>query len=125
MFDPEQLKVIDGIGRLQPSGHLKLVEVVDLVTDGIGFCRLHKISRLLVDVTKVQGASPPTSIDRFLMAQDWAHAARGEVILAMVALPEHIDPEGFGIKAAADMGLIAGAFTSEVPALEWLATRSD
>jgi hypothetical protein len=43
----------------------------------------------------------------------------------LVTLPEYIDPEGFGIKVAADAGLIAGTFAGYAPALEWLASCSD
>jgi hypothetical protein len=37
-----------------------------------------------------------------------------------LSCPQFVDPERFGIKAAADKGLMAGVFTTDVAAEEWL-----
>jgi hypothetical protein len=40
--------------------------------------------------------------------------------VALVARPEHIHPEKFGVKVASDRGMRGNVFTSEHDALEWL-----
>lgn len=55
----------------------------------------------------------------------WARTRRGErdeeaPPLAMVARPEMIDPERFGVTFAANRGLVGGVFVSEAEAVAWL-----
>jgi hypothetical protein len=102
---------------------VSLVEAVELVTHAIGFCRDKKIPRLLVNVTGLTEFSTPNLVDRYLMVEEWAREAQGIVIVAMVAAPELIDPEKFGVKVAADHGMTGEVFTSEREALEWLLTE--
>jgi hypothetical protein len=118
------VEVLESYCRFHPSGIVSLVEAVELVTRAIAFCREQKIPRLLIDVTSLAQFSIPTLVDRYLMVEEWAREARGVVIVAMVALPEHIHPEKFGVKAAADSGLRGNVFTSEREALEWLLAES-
>jgi hypothetical protein len=66
--------------------------------------------------------SIPTLVDRFLMVEEWAQAARGMIVAAIVAHQEYIHPEKFGVKVAADFGSTVDVFTSEVDALKWLST---
>jgi hypothetical protein len=54
------------------------------------------------------------------MVQDWAQAAQGELIVALVTLPEYILPGKFGVKAARDAGLKSDVFTSAADAKTWL-----
>jgi hypothetical protein len=49
-----------------------LVDAVDLVTGAIGFCRQNAISKLLVDLRFLNGIVVPSTVDRFLMAREWA-----------------------------------------------------
>ena len=121
MFAPHQLKIVKGVGRLKAEGRVTLVDAVDLVTGAIGFCRQNGIRKLVVNTQSLRGLSVPTTVDRFLMAREWAHAARGAVTIALVVRPEYIDPERFGVKAAADAGLTANTFTTEAAADAWLA----
>jgi hypothetical protein len=120
MFAPHQLKIAKGIGRFEPVGRATLVDAVDLVTGAIGFCRQNGISKLLVNANQLRGLPVPTTVDRFLMAREWADASQGAVTVAIVVASEYVDPERFGVKAAADAGLTAGVFTSEAEAGEWL-----
>jgi len=120
MHVPTDMEVFDGHCRFGPRGEVSLVEAVEMVTRAIAFCSDQKIPRLLVDVTGLTGFANPTLDDRFWMVQDWADEANGAVIVAMVARSEHIHPSKFGVKAAADAGLIGDVFTSEAEALEWL-----
>ncbi len=120
----QNLEILEGYCRFRPRGEASLVEAVALVTNAIAFCRDQKIPKLLVNVTGLTQLSPPTLVDRYLMAEEWAREARGIVVVAMVAMPELIHLEKFGVKVAADRGLRADIFTSEREALEWLLVES-
>jgi hypothetical protein len=120
MHIPEQLEVTERYCRLRVRGVVPLVEAVERVTHAIAFCRDQNIPKLLVDVTHLAQLPALTLLDRFLMVEDWAHEAKGIVIVAMVARPEHIHPEKFGVKLAADKGLRSDVFTSEHEARQWL-----
>ncbi len=117
---PEFLDLHEGWGSYRPRGEITLTQGVDLVSRAFELCRERVVPKLLVDVRGLHGFAVPTLVDRFWMAQDFAAAAGGAVIAAMVALPEHIHPQKFGIKAAADAGLVCDVFTAEEDALEWL-----
>ena len=109
--------------RFRPRGESSLVEIVDLITEAIAFCRDRHIDKLLVVPDGLLGVSIPTLVDRFLMVEGWAHAARGMVVAAIVAHPEYIHPEKFGVKVAADFGLTVDVFTAEADAVKWLSTH--
>jgi hypothetical protein len=116
----DHLEVRDGVCEFRPRGESSLVEAVELITRAIAYCRDRRIDKLLVVTTGLVGVSIPTLVDRFLMVEEWAEAAKGTVIGAIVASPEYIHPEKFGIRVAADLGLVADVFTSEAEALRWL-----
>jgi hypothetical protein len=116
----DYLEIKAGIGEFRPRGECALVEAVDLITDAIGHCRDRRVNRLLVVTTGLVGVSIPTLVDRFLMVEQWAREASGMVVVAMVASPEYVHPQKFGVIVAADLGLVADVFTSESDALKWL-----
>ena len=124
MNDPETMAVINGIGRFEPCGESSLVDAVDLVSNAIAHCRKHGIDRLLVDVTGLSGVPVPSLVERFLMAEDWAHESKGKVTVAMVASSEHIHPQKFAVKVAERLGLVCDVYTSVPDALNWLADGS-
>jgi hypothetical protein len=116
----DYLEVKAGIGEFRPRGECALVEAVDLITEAIAYCRNGRIDKLLVVTTGLIGVSIPTLVDRFLMVEQWARESSGMVVAAMVAGPEYIHPQKFGVRVAADLGLVADVFTSESDALRWL-----
>jgi hypothetical protein len=120
MHAPKHTQIVDGLCRYGPEGLVTLVEAVELVTCAITYCRDQGIRMLLMDVTRLYGHAVPTLVDRFWMAQDWAQASQGVVTVALVALPEHIDPGRFGVKVATDCGLKGDVFTSVAAAEAWL-----
>jgi hypothetical protein len=120
----EQLSVADGVCTFRPLGQASLVESVDMITGVIARCRAQSITKLLVDLRELAGYPVPSLADRFWMVQDWAHAAQGAVIVALVALPQYIDPNKFGVKAAADAGLKGDVFTSVADATAWLVAHA-
>jgi hypothetical protein len=118
----DHMEVREGMCQFRPRGESSLVEVVDLIGEAIAFCRHRRINKLLVVSDGLLGVSIPTLVDRFLMVEEWAQAARGMVVAAIVARPEYIHPEKFGVKVAADFGFVADVFTAEADAVKWLST---
>jgi hypothetical protein len=108
----------------RPQGECTLVEAVDAIRDTIERCRERGVNALLVVGTGLTGVAMPTLVDRFLMIEEWAHEARGMVVVALVAHAEYIHPEKFGVKVAADLGLTIDVFTDEDAAIAWLARAS-
>lgn len=117
---PQHLEMGADYARFSPRGNTRLIDAVELVAEAIAFCRMNEISRLLADVRDLVGFTSPTLLDRFLLAEEWASAAKGGVTIALVVKPEHIDPRHFGVVVAADAGLVAETFTTEREAIEWL-----
>ena len=111
---------IGGVCEYRPRGDYSLAEAVGLVSGAISCCRDRAVDRLLVDARGLVGLPVPTLVDRFLMVEEWAQEASGTVVVVMVAHPEYIHPQKFGVKVALDFGLICNVFTSEEEASAWL-----
>jgi hypothetical protein len=120
----ESLEFDNGLGTFRPRGSYSLVDAVDLVSSAIARCRERDVSMLLVDATGFVDLPVPTLLDRFLMVEDWAHEAKGIVVVAMVAPAEYIHPQKFGVKVALDFGLICDVHSSETEAFAWLSRTS-
>lgn len=110
----------DGMCIYRLRGKLSLVEAVDLISRAIAECRRSGAPRLLVDVTGVEELPVPTLVDRFLMVEDWAQAAKSMVVVAMVTHSRYIHPRKFGVTVAAHLGLTCDVFTSRDAASKWL-----
>ena len=54
------------------------------------------------------------------MVEEWARESNGLVVAALVAGPEYIHPQKFGVRVAEHFGLVADVFTSESDAMTWL-----
>ena len=83
------------------------------------------MNKLLVNATGLVGLPIPSLVDRFLMVEMWAQEAEGMVAVVMVVQAEYIDPKKFGVKVAADFGLVADVHTSETDAFKWLSSGVD
>lgn len=121
----DHLEVGEGICQFRPCGECSLVDAVDLITSAIAYCRDQSIDKLLVDVTGLVGVAIPSLVDRFLMVEEWAREGKGVVVVAMVARAEYIHPKKFGVKVAADFGLVLDVYTSETDAFRWLSSVLD
>jgi hypothetical protein len=121
----EHLEIKNGICEFRPRGESTLVEVVTLIASVIANCRERNIGKLLVDTTGLRGVPMPTLVDRFLLAEEWAAAAGGRVIAALIIHPEFIHPKKFGVQVAADLGLEINVFPSEDEAFVWLSNARD
>jgi len=120
----ESFDVKDGIAVFRPVGECDLVEIVDAIKAAIARCRAGDFRGLLVTARGVYGVAIPTLIDRFLAMEEWAEQADGMVVVALVVHPQYIHPRKFGVKVAADFGLTADVFTSEVNARAWLTSKT-
>lgn len=117
------MELKDAYAHYAPKGVVTLEQGVALVTEAIRFCRFHNIRRLLVDTTGLTGFPPPLIHERYWSAQEWAHAAKGSLELAMVAREENLDPHRFGVLVAKNAGLNAHASSSLEESLTWLLDR--
>jgi hypothetical protein len=104
----------------RPRGQVSVPQAVALMTQAITLAREARVSKLIADISGWIDLPSPSVTDRYFFIQDWALAARGQLRLAMVAPPELIDPEKFGVAVARNRGLVADVFTSEDEALAWL-----
>ena len=114
------LEISDGLCTFRPQGRQTLAEAVALISAAISYCRDRGVQKLLVNATGLTDVPVPTLVDRFLMVEEWAQAANGTVVVAMVVSAEYIHPQKFGVKVALDFGLICDVFTIENEALIWL-----
>jgi hypothetical protein len=118
----ETIEIGNGLCKYRPRGKYSLVEAVDLISRAIAHCRDRGVTRLLIDVSGIEELPIPSLVDRFLMVEDWAQAAQGTVIVALVAPSKYIHPRKFGVTVAAHLGLVCDVCTSEDAASKWLLT---
>jgi hypothetical protein len=115
------LERIDGIAVLRPSGqHRGTQSAIDRITAVLASAAGAGLDRCALDITGMVGFPAPTLSERHAMVRDWAAAVDGRMVVAMVCVPELLDPERFGVVAAANFGLRAGAFDNIRDAIAWL-----
>ena len=118
----ESVRTLEGtLCIVRAHGASTLVEAVDFIRRNIDLCRTERIGELLINVAGVTAVPMPTLVDRFLAAEDWAHASDGRVAVALVTDSAYIHPQKFGVKAASHFGLLSEAYSHEAEALAWLA----
>lgn len=115
-----QLEMLDDlpVARLAAT-HGIFEHAVDLISDVIRRAVAESRPHLLLDVGDASFA-PPSTVERLRMVREWAAAADGRLRIAMVARPEFIDPERFGVVAAGNFGLAGQVFEREAEAIAWL-----
>jgi CheY-like chemotaxis protein len=105
----------------RPVGAVSFDEMVALVRDAISAAIRSEVRDLLVDISGLTGFPSPNTLERLVAAVEWAEEARDSVRLAMVARPEMIHPQKFGVLAAHNRGMISNIFPTEQEARDWLA----
>jgi len=120
MDKPVGFELIDGYARFAPVQETSLHDAINLVSSAITYAREQAIKKLFVDVTGLTGFSPPTTLERFTLAGEFARAAQSAVKVVLLAKPEMIDPNRFGRTVAANRGLDTNIFSTEAEALAWL-----
>jgi hypothetical protein len=124
-MNEEDFKIVGDHAEYRPSGQVSLDQAIQAVASAITLARERHVRNLLVDTSRLTGFKSPSLIERYHFVHDWARAAGGAVRLAMVARPEMIDPQKFGVTVAANAGLIGDVFASEEEALRWLSELSE
>ena len=84
---------------------------------------MQKIRKLLIDTTELTGIATPTLATRYYFIHEWADAAGLFVQLAIVARPEIIDTQKFGVTVAQNRGFNANVFVTREAAHAWLETH--
>lgn len=120
MNAPPGFQVVGSYACYRPAGRVLLSEAIDLFSDAINLAREHQIGKIFVDSTSLTGFAPPSTSGRFWMVERFVLAAKSVVKVALLARPEMIDPQRFGVTLAKNMGLQANVFDSEAEALAWL-----
>ena len=124
MNTPEYFQLAEDYACYRPVGQVSFPQAIELVSTAIEYSRDNQIRKLLVDTTELTGFHPPTTLERFELGERCAIAAKGAVKVALVARPEMLDPERFGVTVARNRGMLANAFDSESEAMEWLMNSS-
>ena len=109
----------DGFPVVRLSAEVGFEQAIALVGHAIGRAAANGQPFLLVDARSVGFASPSIA-ERHRFMRAWADASNGKVRVALIARPTYIDPDRFGVVAAANFGLVAEVFDCEVAACAWL-----
>jgi hypothetical protein len=117
---PDRFEITGSRAFYRPVGAVSLAKAVDLVSTALAYTREQGASELLANITGLSGFASPSLADRYLLVEKWAAKAAGKVRLAVVAQAEMIDPQKFGVTAAANRGFVTNIFTTEAEALAWL-----
>ena len=113
------------VGVYRPQGEYSLVGAVELIRSALEHCRRQRVPRLLINGMGLTGVPIPSLIDRFLMAEEWAHEADGMVAMALAVHPEYIHPQKFGVQVAAHFGMKLDVFSSETDGFAWISNLAD
>lgn len=120
MNPPKNVEVFESHARFVAEEETKFDEAVDRVPAVIRYCQEKKISRLLVDLTRLVVFRAPLSHERYRTVREWALEAGSSIALAVVAKKELIDPERFGLLVAENSDMRAFVSEDEAEAIAWL-----
>ena len=120
MATSNRLEIVEGVGYCRLAGNHGFQQSVKDVIEAITAAREQGLRDLLVNILELRGFEPPSVAERHGMVRAWAEAAQGMLRVAIVAPPSLIDPDKFGVIAAANFGLTGDVFHSEAEALAWL-----
>jgi hypothetical protein len=113
-------EIVGERGYLRPSGSVSLDQAVEMIDAALRDARTRGLREVVVNVTGLTGFASPSVVTRYSFIQQWANTTDWRVRLALVARPEHIDPEKFGVLVAANRGWDANVFVTEADAIVWL-----
>jgi hypothetical protein len=120
MSELQDFEIVGDHAEYRPTAELALAQAIQLITSGIAFARERQVKKLMVVTLGLAGFQPPNVIQRYYFVHEWAKAAGYSVRVAIVAHPEMIDPQKFGVTVARNIGFASDVFTSEEEALTWL-----
>ncbi len=125
MDQSQCLEIVDDYAVFRPSGEASVEQAEDMIASAIAAARKQAIPKLLVVTLGWTRLRSPSIPDRYFMVRKWAKAAAGVVKVAVVARPELLDPQKFGVAVATNSGLCAEVFTAEDEAIVWLEGGKD
>ncbi len=114
------VEVCDGVGIFRPDSDCRFPKAVSILVEVISQARAQGLDRILIDIRGLTGFPSPTLSERHDMVRRFAVAAGGSLRGAMVVTPDFLDPDKFGVVAAANFGLVSNAFSDEEEAMDWL-----
>jgi hypothetical protein len=117
---PNYFETVEERGYFRPAGSVSLDQGAEMIDAALRFARARGLREVVVNVTGLTGFASPALFKRYSFVRQWAETVRGRVRLAIVARPELIDRERFGVTVARNRGLMADVFVSEADAIEWL-----
>jgi hypothetical protein len=117
--------LVDGIAVCRIVGQYAFQSGVHVLRDAIVQAREQRIARLMLLITETSGYGVPSLSMRLATMREWADAAGGLVKVVIVCRPELIDPNKFGVTMAANFGMEAEVFASEVEGMAWLRRLDD
>jgi hypothetical protein len=117
---PEYFEFAGDRGYFRPVKILSLDAAANLINEGLAFAQQQGLRSILVNSQALYGFDPPSILARYFFCLKWADTVGGAVRFAMVARPEMIDPNRFGVIVARTRGAVADVFASEVEAEAWL-----
>ena len=120
MSEFASLQIFERYAHYRPQQHVSWSEGTELLDKAVAFCREQGVHALLIDTRGLSGFKSPDTVDRYFFARQLAWGSAGEIKIALIAAPELIDPERFGVAVARIRGLAVEVFTSEAEALGWL-----
>ncbi len=116
----DYLQIEEGYASFRPVGKVTFEEGVAACVEAIRVAAEQGLTRLLMNLTGLTGLGPISTLERFWCAEQFASAARPGFKLAVVANPDTIDQQHFGLTVARNRGLDANVSTTEEEALVWL-----
>ena len=120
MNAPQYFEVLADHARYDPVGQVSLQESVDLISAAICHAAEQDIKRLLVNVTGLVGLGAPETFDRYFLSERFAKDSKRVMKMVLVAGPELIDRDKFGVTVARNRGLSSNIFSDEGEAVDWL-----
>jgi hypothetical protein len=106
---------------LRLAGPHAFSEAVDAVDVFLRDAVADGVSLVLLDLRGLTGVGVPDLAARAWMLRRWAATSQGRVRIAIVAPPELIDPDRFGVVLARGFGMDGNVFEVEDDARDWLA----
>ena len=116
----DNLQVEEGYASFRPVGKVTFEEAAAGCVEAIRVAGEQGIARLLINLTGVTGLEPISTLDRFWLAKQCASVAKPGFKIAVVANPDMISEQHFGVMVARNRGLRANVFATEDEAQVWL-----
>ena len=120
MTPSDNFSLEDGFACFRPVGEFTLEAVTRSIDEAIACCVENGIRNLLVDLRDVTGFPPPGLAERFYFISQWAATSGGRLRLSIVAQPEMVATDKFGVVVAANRGMTSNAFADRTEAVAWL-----